>query len=379
MVQKLPLGIAAALLLAFVALSATPARNVDAQDANVVVQAGGGETGYAVNAFLPGSITIEAGSSVTWEFPWLEPHIVAFLPEGAPEPEGEPAVSPPGTEWPNDDGYVYSGLIFGDPATPPTFGPIVFPEAGTYQYFCPIHPGMTATVTVVAAGGEADTQADIDARGEAEYASRIADIKAVAATVAAQEVKVTPRADGTNLFEIVVGAMNEAGDDAMQFFPPAINVKTGDTVKWVTNVGSPHTVTFNAPPGPPEGDPFAIPRTANTTFDGTGFTHSGILSAAPEEGVYTSYELTFTATGSFTYVCILHAPQGMVGAVNVTAATTPTPTPTATATPTQTTAPQPPATGTGTAGTGSTPIWLLAIAGLVVMAAGGSVVFAARR
>lgn len=383
MVQKLPLGIAAALLLAFVALSATPASNVDAQDADIVIRAGDGETGYSVNAFLPENVTIEEGSSITWEFPWFEPHIVAFLEEGSPPPD-EPEVSPPGTEWPNDAGYVYSGDVFGDPSNPPTFGPIVFPEAGTYAYFCPIHPQMTATVTVVEAGGDVDTQEDVDSRGAAEYAPRLAAIKAIGEALAAEEVKVTPRDDGTNLYEVLVGALNSAGDDAMQFFPAVVDIKVGDTVKWYSDNETPHTVTFNAPPGPPQGDPFEIPRTENTTFDGEGFTHSAIMWTVPEPNSYTEYELTFTAAGSFTYVCILHAPQGMMGTVNVSEATTPTPTVTATATATATatttaTAPAPPATGSGTTDSGTSPVWFLAIAGLLVMVAGGGVVLTTRR
>jgi plastocyanin len=203
LVQKLPLGIAAALLLAFVALSATPARKVDAQDANVVVKAGGGETGYAVNAFLPGSVTIMEGQSVTWTIPWYEPHSIVFVPEGAPLPT---EASPPGTEWPNDDpGYAYSTLLFGDPANPPSFGPIVFPEAGDYTYFCEIHPLMTGTVHVVASG-DVDTQAEIDARAETEYAARLASINQVAADLGAVGADRPGAMDQPP--ELVVGGVN---------------------------------------------------------------------------------------------------------------------------------------------------------------------------
>lgn len=374
MLQKLPLGIAAALLLALVAFNVTPATEVTAQDAaDITIRAGDGETGYSVNAFLPGEVTIMEGQSIAWIFPWYEPHIVAFV---AGEPPEEPEVSPPGTEWPNDAGYVYSGDIFGDPADPPVFGPIVFPEAGEYEYFCPIHPLMTAVVNVVASG-DVDTQEEVDARGETEYQTRLAAVKALAAALSAEEVSVTPRADGTSLYEVVVGGVTATGDDAMQFFPASANIKVGDTVRWTTDNATPHTVTFNAPPGPPQGDPFAIPRTGETTFAGEGFRHSGILWTVPEENSFTSYELTFTGTGSFQYICILHAPQGMMGTVNVAAAPPP---PTATPTPTKTAAPAPPATGTGvTSNDGTSPIWFLAIAGLLVMVAGSGVVVSARR
>jgi plastocyanin len=366
LIEKLPLGIAAALLLALVAFSVTPAEQASAQDPDIVVTAGDGETGYAVNAFLPGTVTIMEGESISWAFPWFEPHIVAF---GTP-PDGA-APSAPGTEWPNDSpGYVVSDIIFGNPGNPPTFGPIVFPEAGSYAYFCPIHPQMTATVNVVASG-DVDTQAEVDARGAAELAPRLAAVKALGATLAAQSVTVTPRPNGTSLYDVVVGGATAVGDDVMQFFPPAANVKVGDTIRWSADDNAPHTVTFNAPPGPPQGDPFEIPRTPNTSFDGNGFTHSGILWTVPDPAFFTTYELTFTATGSFQYVCILHAPQGMMGTVNVAAAPTPTPT-----------APAPPSTGSGTTpggGTGTSPLWFLSIAGLLAAVAAVGAVATIRR
>lgn len=374
MARTLPLSIAAALLLALVALSAAPSKDAAAQTApDIVVQAGGGEQGYSVNAFLPGTVTIMKGKSVGWEFPWFEPHTVTFLPANTPPPDA-PVASPPGTQWPNTTpGYVTSDLIFGDPANPPTFGPIVFPTAGEYEYFCDIHPKMTGKVVVVESG-TVDTQATADARATAEYAPRLASVKAVAAALKAATAKVTPRSDGTSIYEVVVGGVNTAGDDAMQYFPPAANVKTGDTVKWVSTIDVPHTVSFNVPPGPPQGDPFEMPQTPETTFGGTGLRHSGIIWTVPgPPNFVTSYELTFTATGSFQYICILHAPQGMMGTVNVTAAPPPpTPTPTA--------APQPPATGTGvTTGGGTSPVWFLAIAGLLVLLAGTGVVASARQ
>ena len=374
MVRTLPLSIAAALLLALVAFSAAPSKDASAQTPpNVVIQAGNGEPGYSVNAFLPGTVTIMKGSTVTWEIPWFEPHTVTFFP--ATPPTGDLVVSPAGSVWPNTTpGYIYSGLIFGDPTTPPTFGPVTFPTVGEYSYFCEIHPKMTGTVKVVESG-DTDTQAELDARAAAEYAPRLASIKAVAAALSAVAVKTTPRSDGTNIYEVVVGGVNTTGDDAMQFFPPAANIKTGDTVKWVSTIDVPHTVSFNFPPGPPQGDPFELAQTPETTFAGTGLRHSGIIWTVPgPPNFVTSYELTFTAAGSFQYICILHAPQGMVGTVNVTQAPTPTPTP-----PPATAAPKPPATGSGTGASGTSPVWFLAIAGLLVMLAGTGVVASTRQ
>src|SRR5215472_9503615 len=59
------------------------------------------------------------------------------------------------------------------------------------------------------------------------------------------------------------------------------------------------------------------------------------------------YEFTFTTAGNFSYFCCVHCAFGMIGAVNVSAAS-PTPTPMATATPTATSTPMATATPTPT-------------------------------
>jgi len=77
--------------------------------------------------FLPQSVTIKAGGTVTWSFQSLA-HTVTF---------NQPA--PPGT--PADLGTVaapYSNTMISR----------VFTTAGTFNYHCSIHPGMTGVVIV---------------------------------------------------------------------------------------------------------------------------------------------------------------------------------------------------------------------------------------
>ncbi|MDQ6931515.1 MAG: plastocyanin/azurin family copper-binding protein, partial [Candidatus Eremiobacteraeota bacterium] len=60
------------------------------------------------------------------------------------------------------------------------------------------------------------------------------------------------------------------------------------------------------PTGPPPGAPAGGP-----TYNGTVYTNSGLI---PPGG---SYQLTFTAAGTYTYYCTFHSPEGMVGTVVV--------------------------------------------------------------
>jgi plastocyanin len=74
----------------------------------------------------------------------------------------------------------------------------------------------------------------------------------------------------------------------LAFNPPGLNVKTGTKVTWTNNDNVTHTVTS----------------------DNGGFTSSGNL------GPGSSYSVTFTTAGSFSYHCTIH--PTMKGTINVT-------------------------------------------------------------
>lgn len=400
------LGLAAA-ALGVVALSGLGGTaDVAAAPSTITVRAGDGESGYAVNQFLPGTVTVEVGSTISWEFPWYEPHIVA-LADRAEFGDLEPAV-PPSESGVTFDGSpvtaqnaIYSDTIFGDPDDPPTWD-VTFTKAGSYNYFCPIHPFMDGTVVVVAAGAAGiDTQAAVDDRGDDQYDEAIGDLKALRATIAGTPVAVTTRPDGSREYTLIIGASTPAGDDVMQFIPTTQTIKVGDSIKWVTSTPTPHTVTFGqiTPPPGPDFDPFELPPTKPAdSYDGTGFFNSGILAASPPGAPaappeQTQFTLDFSKAGSFQYYCILHADQDMVGTI-VVEAQAPSPTPTATATPTQppatptaapaTPTPTRPAPGAPNTGSGlgedGGSAWL-PLAGVVLLAAGAATVtaFATRR
>ncbi len=77
----------------------------------------------------------------------------------------------------------------------------------------------------------------------------------------------------------------------LQFDPSTLEVKAGDTVKWVNNKMSPH----------------------NVVFDDEGVKSHKQLVFSPGE----SYETTFTSPGEYDYYCEPHRGAGMVGKVIV--------------------------------------------------------------
>jgi plastocyanin len=329
-------------------------RKAIATEHEVNVKAGGGETGYAVNLFLPSDVTVNTGDTVTWGFDWFEPHSVTYgTPTGDPT---MPSVPLDAAHEFDGSSYFSSGLLGEEFSEVTTFS-VTFMNAGNYDIYCAIHPFMTSTVNVVDSG-TVDTQEELDARGAAEYGPALAELKTLQGQLAAAPFTSTDNGDGTKTWNAVVSGATMSGD-VMQFFPPSAGIKAGDTLRWTNSTPVPHTVTFNMQEYP-GGDPFAVPRSSNTTFDGTGFTNSGIIGVDFPDG--TSYALKFSKAGTYNFVCILHANQGMAGTVTVGEAD----------------APQPPATGMGTGGTGGINYaWYLA--GAILLVAGSVPLLAAAR
>lgn len=122
----------------------------DPQVAANTVAAGWSEGVTAVNRFLPETLEVKRGATVTWEaFSDFEPHTVSFgsFKAGVPGPGQAP--SGPKDGAPYTSGDASSGM-FGKPGGPFPPGPykVSFPNAGTYTYVCVLHPQMVGTVKV---------------------------------------------------------------------------------------------------------------------------------------------------------------------------------------------------------------------------------------
>src|SRR5918993_2712660 len=214
-------------------------------------------------AFFPKEITINAGDAIYFEFPTPPGfHTVTFLSgEKVPpliipdESAGTPAAGPPtlminpaaafpsGQDTYDGTGYVNSGLdVIRLPGDPPFM--LTFTKPGTYEYQCIPHGVVMKATVVVQETGSAhpEDQAAIDARGDQERAALIEEGLAEIAEYA--EATATTRDDGTTLWEVAAG-VGEGQARVMQFLPNALEIKAGDTVRWVNySKTEPHTVTF---------------------------------------------------------------------------------------------------------------------------------------
>jgi plastocyanin len=129
------LSIAAAVSLLLAACASEPGGPAD--EAGAAAQ--NGAVRMAEIAFLPASVTITTGSTVTWTNNDTVPHTVAFSDEG---PQSSELIEP--------------GATF----------EATFAEAGSYAYVCTLHSGMEGVVEVAAAGAAAGVDPDATSSGE---------------------------------------------------------------------------------------------------------------------------------------------------------------------------------------------------------------------
>jgi plastocyanin len=280
----------------------------------------------AVLEFLPETITIEAGTDVTWEWAGAEPHSVTFVPEGQDPPnveEDPSAVAPVPAAGPVDgSALVSSGLQpLGADAEP---FEVSFAAAGEYTYLCLIHPDMTGTIEVVEAGGEADSPADVaEARAE-DTGEYLDEGRAAKAALVGAGPERTDNGDGTSTWTLEMGTTTEH-TDVLAFAPAPAAVEAGDTVTFVNSSKAPHTASFFGTGSEPVESPFdpralqPSPGPSPQPLGRAGYFNTGWL--LPDVGPpldQRSFSFTVPEAGTYEYVCILHAPSLMVGSIQAT-------------------------------------------------------------
>jgi len=98
----------------------------------------GAEVALQTFAFVPRTLTIDAGTTVTWT---NNDDILHTVTSGIGQKQGVPGVSK------NKDAKL-DGLFDQEMESVGATFSFTFEEAGTYDYFCAIHPGMTGKVVV---------------------------------------------------------------------------------------------------------------------------------------------------------------------------------------------------------------------------------------
>lgn len=297
------------------------------------VQAGANDPkdrNIAALAFLPASITVKTGASVEWTAPGPEPHTITFLPTGqtppTPDKPENAALRAKSTSGAYDGTQTFSSTIIPTSQNPEKYS-ISFPKAGSFTYFCIIHPGMTGTVKVVDDASSAEPQSAINTRALSEENKWFAEGRAAKKTLTEAPLKKTANADGTTTWNIEMG-VNTPHTTVLAFQPPSAEIKAGDKVVFVNNSQDPHTATFKGPkplPTNPESPEAmaASPGKSPQTLNATDLFNSGWLppNAPPGQGppeAVRSFTFVVPKAGSYDYICLLHAPSGMGGTIKAT-------------------------------------------------------------
>ena len=343
------LGRLALSLLVLVAAWAGLAPGAAADEAQTYAVVAGGppneEATVISQAFLPETLTINAGDRITWSIEGF--HTVTFLAGQARPPLFVPDPSDPGRRLFNPSASLPSGgtsfdgtalansgipFLAQDPNAPQPPGPptytLTFPSAGTFPYVCLVHPDMVGTVIVQPGGARPMTPAQATAASNQVLEARLGAVTARLAQAQAFPTRA-----------VLAGVRVDAAE-ALVFAPSSLAVNEGDSVTWTTDTQDPHSVTFLAggpelenggievepqPSGPPA---LALSRrllapTDGGSTDGSGFVNSGLLWASGStQGVPSAvsrFTLTFTRPGTYAYYCVVHGPA-MSGTIIVQAA-----------------------------------------------------------
>lgn len=117
-------------------------------------------------------------------------------------------------------------------------------------------------------------------------------------------------AQGTTWHILAGGETPDMALQGMGFYPRVITINEGDTINWTLGGNLVHTVSFlSGTPAPDPESPEAAGPAGGSTYNGTGFVSSGIITPGM------SYSLNFTKPGVYTYQCLIH--PGMGGVVVV--------------------------------------------------------------
>jgi plastocyanin len=215
-------------------------------------------------------------------------------------------------------GTTYNGTARLTSGLPPETGAptpfkIRFTKAGTYKYFCDIHPGMVGFVVVKPKGAKVPSAKQDAAALNKQLTTDIAGAKKLATSkVPANQVR--------------LGEANANGVELFTMFPSTLRVHTGTVATFSMSPRSfeIHTASFGplkylnqlnaalfGPPGPTAqvlypSDP-ASPILVDPTSHANGFANTGALDAnSGSTQIPQSSKVQFTASGTYNFICLIH-------------------------------------------------------------------------
>lgn len=284
----------------------------------------------AVLMYLPQSITINQGTTVSWALDGPEPHSVTFVPAGQPPPAAEsgrvlyaPRPAEGGVHDPAT--LANSGLVPYGPAPAAPFR-LRFDRVGSFRYFCVLHPQMIGTVDVVARDADADTPEEITGRADRELRQWTAEGREAKRRLTTGPPVSTRNADGSITWTVQTGA-STGHTSVLHFSPVVADIRPGDSITFVNASQAPHTATFpgNQPPPSDPASPDAtqpLPGPSPQVLRAVDLSGTGTL---PPAGLAESVlpvaarRFTFVVTdpGDYPYVCVYHHASGMAGMIRV--------------------------------------------------------------
>jgi plastocyanin len=279
----------------------------------------------AVLEFLPEKVKVATGTTVTWDIAGPEPHSVTFVPPGTTVPPSTAAddsltFPTPATAPYDGTTLANSGVLpQGETSQVQKFS-MTFGKAGTYSYYCVLHPNMVGTVTV--ADGTGDSQAAITKKGNREKAKYVKEGEAAKKKLMAAKPKSTKGSDGTTTYTVAMG-VSTAHTDVLAFSPAPQKVKAGDHVTFVNNSAAPHTASFGGslvPLNPIAPEVMgAVPGPSPQSLSSGTYLNTGWLPPKAKQGpplAARSYTFAVPDAGKYEYVCVLHLPSGMAAEID---------------------------------------------------------------
>jgi plastocyanin len=331
--------------LAAILMAGSLATAVHAEEWRVLVGVESGTRGSQALAFLPNELWIHAGDTVRYTYPTHERHTLTFLKPGQTRPPGFgptfgvvvgcPGVTPDGSNYDGSACVTSDVQMLAEDSAPgdepPTYS-VTFPSTGNFKFVCLIHADMTGVVHVVAPSatlphGQNFYDREMQRNGE----RLLADASSLGKERNSRSVESAGNVVAVGIGEVETSGAGSQTASLMRFLRRTIVVHVGDTVVWTSlDPSINHTVTFGAEPADPR------PTSANVSASSDGAreatiastsdnVNSGFLSPTPQDranlaqanpGV-TRFRVTFTAPGTFNYICAVHDQLGMAGTVVV--------------------------------------------------------------